>query len=151
MNNRDSEIFNKKRNMHIANQKEPDEQDKLKEGVRTNKKGSTIGFLKFHGFGISEIIPRLFLGGQDVATNLQTLQKYQITHIINLTSNIENLFEKYFIYNRVKMNDSNEQNILVYLNELVEFIDNALNYQEGSEVTKNSVLVHCNAGVNILK
>jgi protein-tyrosine phosphatase len=117
--------------------------DKINQQLKQVKRASTIGFLKFRGFGMSEIIKdRLYLAGQDVANSLEQLKIYKITHILNLTSNIENLFEPKIKYKRIKMYDTLDQDIVVYLDESFDFIDECLNIPNGR------ILVHCNAGVS---
>jgi protein-tyrosine phosphatase len=113
------------------------------EKINQVKRSSTIGFLKFRGFGISEIIQdRLYLAGQDVASNFEQLINQRITHILNLTSNIENLFESKIKYKRIKMYDTLDQDLFVYFGESFKFIDDCLNIPNGR------ILVHCNAGVS---
>ncbi|RNA19383.1 Dual specificity phosphatase 19 [Brachionus plicatilis] len=91
---------------------------------------------------IDEIIPRLFLSGDDVATNLDILNSKKITHILNLTSNISNKFESLFKYKKILIYDLPSEDILSHFEEAFEFIDNGLKDKN------RSVLVHCNAGVS---
>lgn len=103
----------------------------------------SIGFFKFHGYGISRIQPRLYLSGEDVAKSLQTLKEHKITHILNLTTNVENLYEPRIVYKRLRVNDTANQDMSECFNESIKFIDNALEENE-----QNFILVHCNAGVS---
>ena len=95
----------------------------------------------------NEIIPHLYLSSDDVACSLELLKKMKITHILNITLDIENLFEKENIkYKRIFIDDSPRQNIIEYFNEAFDFIDNALLFT--NLTANNNVLVHCNAGVS---
>jgi protein-tyrosine phosphatase len=118
-----------------------------KDGIDTKgreaNKVSALKFLKFTGFGMQEIIPGLFLSGQDVTNNRALLiDANKITHILNLASNVENSFEKEIIYKVFRIEDSLRQDLLECIYESILFIDAALENKE------NRVLVHCNAGVS---
>lgn len=89
------------------------------------------------------IIPRLYLSDDIAARNIKLLTKYNITHILNLTTNIPNKFEPNIMYKKLVILDFESQNISQYFAEANEFIDNAL-----AENDKNCVLVHCNAGIS---
>lgn len=89
---------------------------------------------------IDKIISRLYLSNDSIAKNKYALDKYKITHILNLTTNIPNKFEPEITYLKMIILDFESQNISQYFNEAFEFIDNALKNEN------NSVLVHCNAG-----
>lgn len=125
-----------------------EKQVKFDEDDQSNS--STIYWSKKCGFlvdlipdlSINEIIPRLFLSGDDVALNFDLLKAKNITHILNLTSNIANKYEPILKYKKIHMYDIPSENILKYFKEAFEFIDNGL------ENINQSVLVHCNAGVS---
>lgn len=91
---------------------------------------------------IDLIIPRLYLSNDYVARNRKILNDYKITHILNLTTNIPNMYEPDIIYKKIIIFDFETQNISLYFEEAFEFIDNALKDE------KNAVLVHCNAGIS---
>ena len=125
-----------------SNLKTMTEKQIKKEGKEANKV-SALSFLKFTGFGMQEIIPNLFLSGQDVTNNRALLiDSNKITHILNLASNVENSFEKEIIYKVFRIEDSLRQDLLECIHESILFIDGALKNKE------NRVLVHCNAGVS---
>ena len=94
----------------------------------------------------NEIVPNLFLSGADVATDIELLKSKFITHIVNCTSTINNMYEKEIKYLKVPIDDLPNVNILKYFNEAFEFIDNALLYDKNGK--NNNVLVHCHAGVS---
>jgi dual specificity MAP kinase phosphatase len=88
------------------------------------------------------IIPRLFLSDDVAARNKKILDENKITHILNLTTNIPNKYDSILVYKKLIILDFESQNIRQYFEESFEFIDEALKNE------KNSVLVHCNAGVS---
>ena len=92
---------------------------------------------------IDEIMPRLYLSGDDAATNRALLDSKCISHVINLTSNVENKFEPIITYKQILIYDLPNQNIMEHFQSSYEFIENAFRQNE-----KNCVLVHCNAGVS---
>lgn len=82
-----------------------------------------------------------FVGSQDVALDLPILQKYKVTHILNLASFIKEEFPEQFTYLTLKILDTPSANIKKHFEQCFQFID---------EGRKNGgcVLVHCNAGVS---
>lgn len=71
----------------------------------------------------SEILPFLYLGNERDASNLQRLRELNITHILNITSNIPKYFENQGIkYKRLAASDSGCQNLKQYFEEAVQFI-----------------------------
>ncbi|XP_013778636.1 dual specificity protein phosphatase 19-like [Limulus polyphemus] len=89
---------------------------------------------------VAEVIPRLFIGSQDVAEDLNLLHQMNVTHILNVATGVPNVFEEEFIYKRIGILDLPEANIRMFFDGCFQFIDDGL--QEGG------VLVHCNAGVS---
>jgi protein-tyrosine phosphatase len=99
---------------------------------------------RFQFSGINEIIEnKLYLSGDDVASNFNLLQEKQITHILNLTSNFTNRFDGHFVYKTIKKDDKLNENILKYFKDSFEFIENVF-----KQNSSNRVLVHCNMGVS---
>jgi len=94
-------------------------------------------------YSIDEIIPRLYLSGCDAATEIKILEEKNITHIINLTTNVANKYEPVIKYKKIAINDLPTVNIMDHFQSSYEFIESAL-----SESEKNCVLVHCHAGVS---
>ncbi|XP_013784671.2 dual specificity protein phosphatase 19-like isoform X2 [Limulus polyphemus] len=89
---------------------------------------------------VAEVTPRLFIGSQDVAQDLDILHRIHVTHILNVATGIPNLYEQEFIYKRINIFDLPETNIRIFFDDCFYFIDSGR--QEGG------VLVHCNAGVS---
>ncbi len=92
---------------------------------------------------VDQIISNLYLSGDDVAQDFDLLTSKSITHILNLTTNVQNLYEsKKIQYKRMQIYDMPTENILQHFSNAFEFLTNALSD------CSNSVLVHCNAGVS---
>ncbi|CAE1232866.1 unnamed protein product [Acanthosepion pharaonis] len=89
---------------------------------------------------VGEIRPGLILGSQDVAQSLETLEKYSVTHVLNVATGVENLYPDKFTYKSIKLYDLPDSNITVVFDEAFKFID------EGRK--SGCVLVHCNAGIS---
>ncbi|XP_018494891.1 dual specificity protein phosphatase 1B [Galendromus occidentalis] len=90
---------------------------------------------------MAELIPGLFLGSQDVASELELLKSKGVTHIINAASGIKNHFPDDFKYKRVEVLDIPEQEMRSHFEHCNSFIDEAL-------ASGGAVFVHCNAGVS---
>jgi dual specificity phosphatase 12 len=100
------------------------------------------------GIEISKITEesRLFLGNADVANNSEWLLSANVTHIVNVASEVPNYYEKIFFnddefqftYRKESFNDSEHENIMPKLHDLTDFIKQGLN--------SGSVLVHCKMG-----
>lgn len=90
----------------------------------------------------AEIIPKVYLGGLDSATNMQILQHLNITHIILAIGAMQPHFPKSFTYLSLHdAKDSANFDFSVYFDECAQFIENAR--MEGG-----GVLVHCRAGIS---
>ena len=64
---------------------------------------------------IDQILPRLYLSNDYVARNRKILNDNKITHILNLTSNIPNMYEPDIVYKKIIIFDFESQNISTYL------------------------------------
>jgi hypothetical protein len=71
----------------------------------------------------SEIFPWLLLGRRDAASNIQTLLKLGVTHILNVTHDLPNLFTQYFVYEKIPVRDNLEADIGKYFDTIINFID----------------------------
>ncbi|XP_069110588.1 dual specificity protein phosphatase 19-like [Argopecten irradians] len=106
--------------------------------------GQTYGFV---GWGIpdmqvGEILPGLLLSSQDVACDEETLHKYNVTHILNVASFVDEHFPKSFTYKSIKIDDHPDFEITRTFDRAFQFID------QGRASENGVVLVHCNAGVS---
>lgn len=90
---------------------------------------------------ISEIIPGLFLGGEEAALNKTKLKEMNVTTILNITDHIPFHYESDFTYHRIPITDSLNINIRQYFEQTYEIIDNIIE-------NKQKILVHCYAGIS---
>ena len=110
--------------------------------VYKNTKEVNISLYCFHFFNtcIWQNVFVAVLGSQDVAAHLSILERYNVTHILNLASCVENFYPEQFQYKYIKIEDYPEAQILPHFETAFEFINEGM--QSGC------VLVHCNAGVS---
>ncbi|KAL7059121.1 hypothetical protein AAHC03_013074 [Spirometra sp. Aus1] len=92
---------------------------------------------------VSRVLPYLYLGNYQDATNLPLLKKLGVTHILNVTQDLPLAFEKThsFQYLRLPALDCAEQNIYPLFEKAINFID-------GAREVGGVVLVHCFAGIS---
>merc|ERR1712117_180984 len=91
---------------------------------------------------LSQILPWLYLGSQDVAADLNILRGANISHVLNVASGLDiNLGDVTINVKKVELLDIPEQNI-------TEALAECRKYLKFCEESKQSVLVHCNAGVS---
>ncbi|KAK7108999.1 dual specificity protein phosphatase 19-like [Littorina saxatilis] len=113
---------------------------------RTITKSVSFGSLGFcqglmEDLQVGEVLPGLIIGSQDVAHNLELLEQYHVTHILNVASHVQNLYPEKFKYLSMDLRDLPEYPIYKDIPKALDFIDEALD-------SKGCVLVHCNAGIS---
>lgn len=71
-----------------------------------------------------EILPYLYLGCAKDSTNLDVLEEFGITYILNVTPNLPNLFENAgeFKYKQIPISDHWSQNLSQFFPEAISFI-----------------------------
>ncbi|XP_067337068.1 dual specificity protein phosphatase 19-like isoform X3 [Channa argus] len=113
------------------------------EQVEELEEGSGCGFVedKSLDLQIGVIRPFLLLASQDAVHDIDTLQRYKVSHVLNVAYGVINLFPDQLVYKTLQILDLPETDITSYLGECSTFIDQA---REQNGV----VLVHCNAGVS---
>ncbi|KAL5261651.1 hypothetical protein ACHWQZ_G007372 [Mnemiopsis leidyi] len=89
----------------------------------------------------SLILDYLYLGTEWNACNLEELQENGVTHILNVSPDIENFFEKHFQYMRVDVLDRPDQNLLEHWQDTYDFIKSCRD--QGGKI-----LIHCQMGVS---
>uniref|UniRef100_A0A8C5RP82 protein-serine/threonine phosphatase n=1 Tax=Laticauda laticaudata TaxID=8630 RepID=A0A8C5RP82_LATLA len=89
----------------------------------------------------SKIFDYLYLGSEWNAANLEELQKNRVSHILNVTREIDNFFPEHFTYLNVRIYDEEASQLLPYWKETHNFISDVRT--QGSRV-----LVHCKMGVS---
>ncbi|GFR88912.1 dual specificity protein phosphatase [Elysia marginata] len=90
-----------------------------------------------------QVLPNLYLGSAKNSADLAQLRHYGITHVLNVTANVPNMFENEseFKYLQIPISDHWSQNLAAFFPQAIKFIDEARDKQEG-------VLVHCLAGIS---
>ena len=89
----------------------------------------------------SQIIDYLYLGSEWNASNLDELRQNGITHILNVTKEIDNFFPALFVYKNIREYDEEATDLLKYLNSTFQFIKKA-------KVAGGKILVHCKMGIS---
>ena len=69
-----------------------------------------------------QIKPHLYLGNARNAADSDTLQRFGVTHVLNVTANVENKFEGQFHYKRIPIHDNWTQDISSHFEEAIAFI-----------------------------
>lgn len=87
-----------------------------------------------------EIIPNLYLGNWNNANNLHELIYTKIDIIINVAYELPNAFPNKFTYLKVMWDDCNNENILLDLDNLTNFIQ--------QHIGKSKILIHCQQGMS---
>ncbi|EHA98632.1 Dual specificity protein phosphatase 10 [Heterocephalus glaber] len=95
------------------------------------------------GAELTPVLPFLFLGNQQDAQDLDTMQRLNIGYVINVTTHLPLYHcEKGLLsYKRLPATDSSKQNLRQYFEEAFEFIEEAHQCGKG-------LLIHCQAGVS---
>jgi len=101
---------------------------------------------KFNSFGNDalepvEILPHLLLGSESHASQLDMLKRIGVTALLNVSHSCPNHFEKDFLYKCIPVQDSNVEDISVYFDDAIQFIDQV-------KANNGRVLVHCHAGIS---
>ncbi|KAM9481582.1 dual specificity protein phosphatase 3b [Clarias gariepinus] len=99
----------------------------------------------------NEVYPRILLGNESVATNVNRLQQLRVTHILNVAEGdslmhvntcVEYYMDTGIIYHGIPAIDTDYFNLSVYFEECADFIAQALAYKEDT----GKVYVHCQKG-----
>ncbi|XP_048745608.2 dual specificity protein phosphatase 4-like [Ostrea edulis] len=88
-----------------------------------------------------EILPFLYLGNFQDASNLELLHRLGITSLMNVSTKCKNLFEQDFSYMNVPVDDNPNADLAVWFPQSNTFIDTV-------RENRGKVLVHCQAGVS---
>lgn len=97
-------------------------------------------FKKFNSYFLSEptlIIDNIYLGNGNNAANINTLIKYDIDIVINVTQELNNYFEDQFEYHKFELLD--EKN-----NDISNYFETCLKIFQNNE--KKNFLIHCFMG-----
>eukprot|EP00730_Choanoeca_flexa_P014416 TRINITY_DN6299_c0_g1_i1.p1 TRINITY_DN6299_c0_g1~~TRINITY_DN6299_c0_g1_i1.p1 ORF type:complete len:466 (+),score=35.22 TRINITY_DN6299_c0_g1_i1:208-1605(+) len=100
-----------------------------------------LSLAQVHKLEMSKILPYLYLGSERDAHNLDLLRKNRISYILNVTTTVQNKFEREFQYQQLGVIDTPDADIQEYFEIAIAFIEQAR--AEGKRV-----LVHCQAGIS---
>jgi len=89
----------------------------------------------------SNIFDFMYLGSEWNASNLEELNANGITHIMNVTREIDNFFPAVFKYQNIREYDVEETDLLKYWDETYNFVIDCI--QRGGKV-----LIHCKMGIS---
>ena len=89
----------------------------------------------------TQILPYLYLGTEWNASNYDSLQTDKVTHILNISSEVDNFFPDTFKYLNIRVLDVEETDLLKEFDRTNRFIQEAK--EQGT-----SCLVHCKMGVS---
>ncbi|XP_061693368.1 dual specificity protein phosphatase 19-like isoform X5 [Syngnathoides biaculeatus] len=111
--------------------------------VEELEEGNGCGFVEDQSLDlqVGVVRPFLLLASQDAAHDMDTLQRYQVSHVLNVAYGVADAFLDQLVYKTVRILDLPETDIASHVEECGSFIDRARE-QDGV------VLVHCNAGVS---
>lgn len=91
---------------------------------------------------MTEITPRLFIGGIKQASNKSWLKKKGITSIVNCAIEVQNYFPNDFTYLRLDMQDSENEIVFKSLEKAFKFMEKEL------KNPGKKILVHCYVGMS---
>jgi hypothetical protein len=99
--------------------------------------------LEKYRFVCSQILPYLFVSGEEVATNCALLKSHGITHVVNCAGiTVPNLFPQDFMYLKLNLLDSKDEDLSCFIYEVISFIEEARRRPD------SRILVHCSQGVS---
>ncbi|XP_014872354.1 dual specificity protein phosphatase 19-like [Poecilia latipinna] len=90
---------------------------------------------------VGVVRPFLLLASQDAAHDIDTMQRFKVSHVLNVAYGVTNLFPDQVVYKTLQILDLPETDLSSHLEECGSFIDQAK--EQGGVV-----MVHCNAGVS---
>mmetsp|Transcript_26755 Transcript_26755/g.29162 ORF Transcript_26755/g.29162 Transcript_26755/m.29162 type:complete len:367 (+) Transcript_26755:74-1174(+) len=114
---------------------------------KTSSEKRTMFLKMFFGFPVNQknsknttfVTDWLIIGRKEVAVNLQALLQLNVTHILNMTNDVKSAFNKHFMYEKIAVRDSEEEDIAKHFTRMIAFIKRC-------ETSKGRIFVHCLAG-----
>jgi hypothetical protein len=105
-----------------------------------DKENTIIQNLYDLSYPMTEIADGIYLGNACNSRDYYELKEKNIKSIVNCTMEFPNYFSSDFVYYNVPILDENNQRILEYLNDAIEFIH--------TNREKGNVLIHCFMGAS---
>ncbi|KAJ1348516.1 hypothetical protein KIN20_003830 [Parelaphostrongylus tenuis] len=90
---------------------------------------------------LAEVCKGVYLGSQDVASELAILKAEGITHILNCATGVPDFYPSKFKYYHLEVLDLPSTDLMAKFHEVYKFMANCVD--DGGKV-----LVHCNAGIS---
>uniref|UniRef100_A0A3Q4GNG1 Dual specificity phosphatase 19b n=1 Tax=Neolamprologus brichardi TaxID=32507 RepID=A0A3Q4GNG1_NEOBR len=93
--------------------------------VEELEEGNGCGFVEDNSLDlqVGVVRPFLLLGSQDAAHDIDTLQRYKVSHVLNVAYGVDNLFPDTMVYKTLQILDLPETEITSYFEECSSFID----------------------------
>lgn len=96
-----------------------------------------------------EIVPGIWVGSAQAATDLEFLNRANISAVLNMTKDVDNRFSGYsgreIEYMRIPVNDSNQK---IDIDKMSQFLPHSASFiYKNRDIEGKNVLVHCAAGV----
>lgn len=91
---------------------------------------------------MTQIAKNLFVCNYETTCNKNALRDTDITHIVNCVYGLPNRYPDDFIYKNIPLLDNENEDIMPYIAETNQFIDDAIKNFKGN------VLVHCMYGAS---
>ncbi|CAG9332011.1 unnamed protein product [Blepharisma stoltei] len=92
-------------------------------------------------YTINKVLPGIFIGNYDAASNIVLLQHHEITHILIVGEGLAQRFPNNYTYKQINIYDLASCNIHQYFEECNDFITNCLKQ-------KGKILIHCDTGIS---
>jgi len=91
---------------------------------------------------ISKVEDSIYLGSETIANNKALLLSFGITHILNCSGLISpNYYPETFHYKTLMLSDSQDTDISIYIDDVVDFINDVLK-------CGGNLLIHCKRGIS---
>ena len=91
---------------------------------------------------MSKVLPNLYIGNYDDATNHMLLHANDITHILNCAYEIDsNHHKECFKNKKIHLDDASGQRLMPHIAEAYNFVDKAI---EGGGI----IIIHCAMGIS---
>jgi hypothetical protein len=88
-----------------------------------------------------KVLPWMYVGRGDLASNSQFLEKMGFTHILNLTKSIPNAHPAKFVYKRIPIDDKDTEDVSVHFRTIIDYIRRVA-------ACRGKIYIHCTVGAS---